>query len=392
MVEFDYTAKTAAGAETHGRVSARNEAAARESLEARGWTLVAISQVRDEEASPPARRLSRAQSDELTQVVSEVCSDDYRVIEGFRAAALETSHGRLAETFTLIADQLEAGRSLAAALQDQQLPMHLLGLVRTAARTGKMGFALTELLEGQRATRDLKRSVTLDLAYPIVVMCLAIFVFMCMGLYLVPMFHELFQEFGMSLPFSTRAVLWLSQFMVKGFIVVAPPLFALLVMFRVMAGDGLWGRLMQWIPIVGAIWKWSAVVEFSRTCGILLRYDLPLAEAMLLTSEAVDDWRMRRVGRQLAHAVDAGERLHDSIRSRSYVPASFIPFMRWGATSNSVGEAFESLADMFEERVRVRSALIRVLVPPLVFVFVLLVISWAILALFLPMFGLISLF
>lgn len=388
-MKFQYTAKNTDDDEVRGRIEALDESAARQSLEARGWSVVVIEPLA-EEALSPAARLSRAEVDELTQVVSDVCSDDYRVVDGFRAAALETPHVRLARTFNLLADRLEAGRSLATALEEQQLPSHILGLVRSATRTGKLGFALAELLEGQRATHDLKRSVVLDLAYPVIVMCLATLVFTGMGLYVVPVFRELFVDMGLSLPLSTRVVLWLSQFMVKAFVIVAPPLFVLLVMVRVMAGDGFWGRLMQWIPIVGAIWKWSAVVEFSRTCGVLLRYDVPLPEAMLLTSEAVADLRMRRVGQHLARAMDAGESLQDSVRQRWFVPASFLPFVRWGEASNSLGEAFDSLADMFEERVRVRSALIRALVPPLVFIFVALVIGWAIFSLFMPTFSLFS--
>ncbi len=45
---------------------------------------------------------------------------------------------------------------------------------------------------------------------------------------------------------------------------------------------------------------------------------------------------------------------------------------------------------MYEERVRVRSALLRTMVPPLVFVAVLLVVGWVAFSLFLPLLSLIS--
>ncbi|HAY80786.1 MAG TPA: hypothetical protein DCY79_13345 [Planctomycetaceae bacterium] len=71
------------------------------------------------------------------------------------------------------------------------------------------------------------------------------------------------------------------------------------------------------------------------------------------------------------------------------MPPSFVPFIAWGETANSLGESFEALADMYEERVRVRSALLRTMVPPLVFVAVLLVVGWVAFSLFLPLLSLI---
>jgi len=390
MFEFDYTAKTADDEAVQGRISAQDEAVARASLETRGWTVIALSRVQDSGRPSPPARLSRAEVGELTQTVSDVCSNDHQVIEGFRAAALETSHVRLAQTFHAFADQLEAGKSLTQLLEEQSLPAHLLGLVKSAARTGKLGFALTELLECQRATRELKRAVTLDLAYPVVVACLATLVFTFMGLYVVPIFREMFLEFGMTLPWNTLVLLWLSAVLVKGFVIIAPPLFVLLMIFRVMAGDSLWGRVVQSVPFVGAIWKWSAIVDFSRTCGVLLRYDVPLSEAILLTSDSVEDVRMQQMARQLVQALASGESLRDSFRRRWYMPPSFVPFIAWGETANSLGESFEALADMYEERVRVRSALLRTMVPPLVFVAVLLVVGWVAFSLFLPLLSLIS--
>ncbi len=249
MFEFDYTAKTADDEAVQGRISAQDEAVARASLETRGWTVIALSRVQDSGRPSPPARLSRAEVGELTQTVSDVCSNDHQVIEGFRAAALETSHVRLAQTFHAFADQLEAGKSLTQLLEEHSLPAHLLGLVKSAARTGKLGFALTELLECQRATRELKRAVTLDLAYPVVVACLATLVFTFMGLYVVPIFREMFLEFGMTLPWNTLVLLWLSAVLVKGFVIIAPPLFVLLMIFRVMAGDSLSGRAVG--PVCG---------------------------------------------------------------------------------------------------------------------------------------------
>ncbi len=78
-----------------------------------------------------------------------------------------------------MADQVEQGRSLDDVLAGSTgvLPSHVSGLLLAASRTGDFGAALVELTEHQRLTRELGWRVFRGLAYPLVVVCLALVVF-----------------------------------------------------------------------------------------------------------------------------------------------------------------------------------------------------------------------
>ncbi|HEY2827729.1 MAG TPA: type II secretion system F family protein, partial [Pirellulales bacterium] len=74
----------------------------------------------------------------------------------------------------------------------------------------------------------------------------------------------------------------------------------------------------------------------------------------------------------------------------SGLPTSMVPLVRWGEEHNTLPEALDTAADMFEKRVQIRAALLQSILPPIVFIIAALGMLWIIDALLLPLLGFVN--
>jgi type II secretory pathway component PulF len=87
-----------------------------------------------------------------------------------------------------------------------------------------------------------------------------------------------------------------------------------------------------------------------------------------LAADGVRDANFREISLSLAIRVQQGRSLAESIAADVRLPASLSPLVGWGERSGDLAGACQTAADVFEGRMRLRSELLRSVVPPLVFI------------------------
>jgi type IV pilus assembly protein PilC len=311
---------------------------------------------------------------------------------GLRAAAAEAESWQLARGLKSIATQLERGRSLEDCLlaSNRRLPPHLAGLVRAAQRTGELGPMLAEWLENRRAARQHWRAVLAALTYPAIVIILAACVFLLFAIVLVEPFKRMFEEFGLKLPALTVHLFWICDVVSH----LAPPCLAGIAIaavgLRLIGGRAGCSWLLGNLPLVGLPWHWSGVAEMLRCLSLLVGHRVPLPEALRLTADGIADAYVARQCRALAQRVERGQSLTMSLINLRSLPLSIVPLVRWGEQGDLLSEGLRSAAEMIEGRLSLRTATLVQIVPPLVYVMILVFVGSGIGALFLPMIALIQ--
>ena len=350
---------------------------------------------RPKRASFPRKPLSADEAAQLTEHLSELAKAGLPLTAGLRAAAKEETSPRLAEAFRELASQLEQGRPLGDVLStgDLGLPEHVRGLVEAGIRSGELGHVLTELVEHHRAARDLWRDLRVALAYPAILIVLVLAVFVFLELCVVPPLIETFAAaedhaslFGhrarSSVPPATRIMIWLSEtgMFFGGFAVLALVLLAVVV--RSAIGRARWRRFLWEQPIIGPLYAWTGVVEFCRLLSLLIDQAVPLPQALQLTAAGVRDASVSETARSLAKRAAAGRRLSDLLATTGQLPSSLVPIVRWGEQANTLAESLRAAAGSFEGRVRLRFALLKSVLPPVVLIILGLIVLHLIVGLF----------
>lgn len=339
------------------------------------------------QVQPDRSRLTLSEAEAVAATLADVSAAGRPLADGLRAAASETAQRKVAAELQWLAAQVESGRSVEQALaaQPARFPGSVAGLVQAALRTGRLGEVLLDMVDHQRTTRDMWRTVRASLAYSGLVLVLA----GGLGLWVVwgligPM-KEMYREFELHLPAGTQLLIWVHDDGARALLAGAGLGCGVLLVFRLVGGAALWRRLLGTVPLIGVLWHWSGVAELAKLLSILTERGIPLPEALRLAAAGVHDADMRDVSRRFAVGVEQGRVLSELITSSGRLPLSLGPIVRWGEQSGQLDEAFRVACEAFEGRLQMRAALVCSLLPPLIYVVVGTFAAVAIIAVFLPL-------
>jgi general secretion pathway protein F len=340
----------------------------------------------------PQGNLSSRDAAALVEHVAEVSQAGLPLPDGLRAAAQETTSCRLARELNHLAEQIEAGQPLDEALHARrgQYPNYVAGMIHAAMRTGRLSSVLLDLIEWQRTQSEVRRSLRSTFAYPLTLLALTALTLLGLGKLLIEPMLNMFSEFELQLPYVTIALQWLST---SGFTLAMWSLLVLafgLPLLRWIVGPARWRNAIATVPLIGVLWQWSGVAEWSRLLAVLIEQRLTLPESLRLAAGGIRDAHVALVSRRLADAMEQGRTLTESLERERSIPASLVPIVRWGERTDRLGEALRVGAEMFDQRVFMRSELLKSIMPPLLFILVATLALMLIAGLYAPMLTLIE--
>lgn len=341
--------------------------------------------------SESQRRLNAHDAEQLAGHLADAASGSRPLAAGLRAAAAETPSRALRQTLGELADSLEAGRTPDNALHEMRsrIPPHLVGLIQAAARTGRFSEALNQMIDHHFAVRELRRTVTSALAYPLLVLGLTLALFAFISIYIVHQFQVIFDDFGLKLPLVTKLLMWcggVGIWLILG--VVAIIALSLLMLRIVLWSNGrleVWDRVLAKVPIFGPLVQWAGVSEWSRLMGLLIQQQVPLPETLQLAAAGIHNAHVAAVSRRAATLVEQGSSLSQVLAERCHLPAVLIQLIHSGERSMTLGETFLAASDMYAGRVRLRTVVLNAVLPPLLFLFVGFTVSFLLTGLFSPL-------
>jgi len=394
METYRYQATTSQGEETAGIIEAASFDDAVRQLRDRGLRDVQVFQAHSSSSERPPAPVSLTSNEavELSQHVAHVSAANVPLSAGLEAAAEETTDPRVAAALLWMADQLEQGRTLEEILTEsgRLLPPYITGLMLAAARTGRLGEALFELVELQQKTFTLRREVSSGYIYPLAVVALAAVIVLVTGYYVTGVMKKMMEEFELALPMMTRVLYWWRETGIWILVGLGVVLVVAGLALRLFGGRVAWRRLMATAPLYGPLWHWTGVAEWAGLLSVLLRHEVPLPDALRWAGRGVGDAFVSQLSMRLADGVARGRTLSQMLHTIHSLPSSLIPMVHWGEQSGTLGESFQVGQDMLQHRVRMRAILLQSVIPPLLFLGVGSVILFVLIATFSPLIGLIS--
>jgi len=341
-------------------------------------------------------RLARHETRQLLETVVDLTSSDLPLSAGLRATAEEIPQHRLARAMERLAAELDRGTTLDKALETatENVPDHLRGLILAGLRTGRVAHVLEELVAMDRERIDLRRRIFAALAYPTILLVLLLVAFVCANLFIVKPFSRIFDEFGMDLPGITLMMIsltnWLDRSGVVSLLIVLGVVLPAFVVLLIIPKPPDLQRACYRLPIIGPLWRWQSLVDFSRLMHLFLARQVPMADALRFTADGLRWSDLAAVSRACATDVEAGIGLTESMAKYREFPASIQPVVESGLRTNAPAEAFAAAADMYRRRAGVDATLWEAILPPLLLVLVAVGLGFLILAMIAPLIRLIS--
>lgn len=393
MPVYDYVALDKAGKKTRGRLEAETDRAARSGLRGQGLYPVELRPVGGERIGKGgSRRVGARDLAGALRQLAILLGAGLPVVEALSAAAEQAGSGRMGAVLGRVKDDVTSGGSLAEALSAHPKVFSdmAVGLIASGEASGSLEVVLERLADLLEARVKLTGRVRAALAYPAFMFVVGGLILTFLFAYVVPTISGIFKQTGQLLPWPTRALLAMADWVVAyGWTI--PLAAAVIVGLVIQAGRTTSGRraidaFKLRLPLAGPIIRRLALVRFSRTMATLLQSGVPLVDALAITGRVVGNAVYARSLEQARAAVETGSGLADQLEPRRLWPPLVRRLAAAGERSAGLETVFDRLAQGLEEEVETKLTGLLSLLEPVIILILGGVVGFIVISILLPIF------
>lgn len=291
---------------------------------------------------------------------------------------------------------VEGGQSLADAMKRH--PKVFDALYTNMIAAGEAGGILDTILKRlavyiEKAVK-LKSQVQSAMIYPIAVIVIAAVVVGVILWKVIPTFASLFAGLGAELPLPTRVVIALSNNLVRfmPFIIVGlvAGSYGLKNYYATEKGRRVVDGTLLKLPILGAILRKIAVARFCRTLSTLMASGVPILDGLDITARTAGNAIIEDAILVTRKSIERGETISGPLKDTNVFPGMVVQMIGVGEATGALDTMLAKIADFYEEEVDTAVAGMLTLLEPVMIAFLGGVVGGIVIAMYMPIFGLIS--
>ena len=226
---------------------------------------------------------------------------------------------------------------------------------------------------------------------------LTIVVIVVMLLFVIPVFVDMYASSGADLP-------GLTQFLVNASNAIRDPSFlfktlpVIIVGFLFVKRQIKTNSFINWkdstllkLPITKDLVTKSCLANFSRTLSSLNSAGVPILEALLISKRTLGNRVFQRIVDRMNAEIQSGQPIYKVLALEvKVIPIMFTSMFRIGEETGELSEMVDKLADFYEDEVSTAVKSLTSVLEPLMIVFVAIVVAFILIAMYLPMFNMMS--
>lgn len=264
--------------------------------------------------------------------------------------------------------------------------------VHIGEETGRMKSVLHHLAKFYGDKVKLRRQLIGVFTYPAFVMCITIGVLYFMLNSVVPMFEDVFKQFGQELPFLTQKIIWLSRYF-STFLLIFIALVGGIAIYGYTQREEPWFRAMTSsivlkIPVFGILIEKIYLARMCQSMSLLLSARTPLVSALDLVEEMIGFYPIEIAIASVRADIRKGELLHKGMAKFPIFNKRMISLTKIAEEINQLDVTYDRLANQYQEDIEFRTKLIGTIIEPLIIVIIGLIVGVIMVSMYLPMFNL----
>jgi len=398
MAAFEYTVLDPKGREKKGVIEGDTARQVRQLLRDRGLmplhieTAAAKEKKQEHSAArfTTRRGISATDLALFTRQLATLVRAALPLDEALSAVGQQTEKQRIKSMIFAIRARVMEGHTLAAGLSDfpRVFPDLYRATVAAGEQSGHLDTVLDRLADYAESRQQMAQKVAQATIYPAILTVIALLVVIGLLTYVVPQIVEVFTNTGQQLPFLTRAMIGLSEFLQSYFI--------LLVIGLALAGYGIkkflqipvnrqkYHRNLLRLPVIGRLVRGLNTARFSRTLSILNASGVPVLDALRLAAPVVSNLPMQAAIVDAAARVREGSSIHQALDRSKLFPPMTLHLIASGETSGNLEDMLDRAAVQQERELETLIATFMGLFEPLLIVTMGVVVLLIVLAILLP--------
>ena len=397
MAVFAYRGRAASGLQT-GEIEALDRKTAVGELRKRA---ILVTQINEKAGGKTAVRIGSKVKDKemavFTRQFSTMIDAGLPLVQCLNVLAEQSESRNLRAVTTNVARSVQDGSTLAEALRKHPRTFDdlFVNMVEVGETGGILDVIFQRLAGYIEKAAALKRKVKGAMVYPASIIGVAFLVIVFMLTFVIPTFAAIFKDMGADLPLPTRFVIWLSDF-VRSYILliiaaIVGAAFAMRSYYRTQNGKATIDALLLRLPIFGPLIRKVAVARFTRTLGTLVQSGVPILEGLRITAATAGNKVVEKAVLQCRTSVTEGKTVAEPLKLSGVFPPMVTQMISVGEQTGALDAMLGKIADFYDDEVNTAVNTLTSLLEPIMIVFLGGVVGGLVVAMYLPIFKLVTL-
>lgn len=310
----------------------------------------------------------------LSRQIATLFEAQVSALRIFRLLAAEVDNKYLAEIMTAVADDLQGGSPISKALarHPKAFSSFYVNMVRAGEESGKLSETFGYLADYLDRTYEVVNKAQNALIYPAFVIVVFVVVMALMLTLVIPRISAILVESGQEIPFYTKAVIGLSDFLVDyGLFFLLGLIVAGFFAFRhskTVSGGLLFDRMKLNIPYLGDLYQKLYLSRISDNFSTMLVSGVAVVEAIDITANVVGSPVYAQVLKEVSEEVKGGSSISEALGKHDEIPGIMSAMIRVGEETGELGSILATLAKFYQREVTTAVDTLVDLIEPLMIV------------------------
>jgi len=334
----------------------------------------------------------------FTRQFSTMINAGLPLVQALEILSTQVENKAFGKIIGQIKTDVESGLTYADSLKKH--PKIFSELYANMVAAGEAGGILDTILNRLAAyiekAMKLKKKVKGAMVYPAVISTVAVLVIVIIMVFVVPTFSRMFAQLGGTLPLPTRMVIGLSKFVAgTGGIVSLVSIIAAVVFIiqfkRTEKGKKMIDFILLKLPIFGTLLNKVAVAKFTRTLGTLVSSGVPILDGLEITAKTSGNKVVEHAIMDVRKEVMGGKTIAEPIKKAKVFPPMVTHMIAVGESTGALDAMLGKIADFYDDEVDAAVTNLTAMMEPLLMVFLGTTVGFIVVAMYLPIFKLITL-
>ena len=395
MSTYVFKAMDLAGAKAKGEVDAESKQAVSDQLKSRGLIVLDIA---DKHTSREIdltfmERVTASDLAVFSRQLATMITSGMSILRALYVLEEQTENKQLKNTIVAVRKDVEAGLPLSDAMERHPKVFNplFIAMTRAGETGGLLEGSLLRVADQLEKDASLRRQIKSAMIYPTLVIVFAVGVMMALVAFLVPVFQNVFKEFGGELPAITKVSVAMSHLVIDDWWLLIGGTIAVIVAFVKWKASS-WGR-PQWdrfrlrIPMkIGTIVQEVAIARWSRTLAALTGAGVPLLHALEITGKTAGNVVVEDAMDTIIASVKRGGTISVPLADIPIFPMMVTNMVGVGEETGALDAMLGKIADFYDDRVDASVKGLTSIMEPIMIIVIGGIVGFIVISMYMPLF------
>jgi len=390
MPFFEYKVSTKDGRVVKGSVEEESKEKVSSLLHSKGMVIISIKEVKKSSFKAVRRKVKADEVVVFSRQLTTLIESGIPLVQALEILAEQVKSPYFHQVITDIFNDIKEGTSFNSALS--KYPKIFSGFYISMVSAGEASGKLSEILDRVSVyieeSLSLQRKIRASLAYPAIVVSMAILITSFLILKVVPTFKGIFASLGGVLPLPTRILIGISDVARHYFFYLIGVLTVLIAGIKKVIstnkGRKKLDKLLFFLPVFGELITKISVAKFCRTFSTLITSGVPILNSLDIVAKASGNKMVEEAVVETKKFVQQGEPISEPLSRSRIFPPMVVRMIAVGEKTGRLEDMLAKISQFYEDEVNTAVSGLTSMIEPLIIAFLGIVVGSIVVSIFLP--------